>query len=230
MGPSPANVWAKPVPPTVSGRGHRCDRVAPQTTTSTRRSAPSETAGADRPVPGGPQTHIEDIAQDQPHPPEHEGANETEVTSTEVAPTTETRLPQSFSHSHETRVDALLAPNEPAPVRRMNLNVVPDQGKTNAWSIQPEVVVAIQKLRWPQGVKFRWLDDLYPLDYDSNSTEEGRSVFRHHFLVDPIIGNPPYLPQRASPTSPVLTLADHVRQMIRCARNGQVPIILTLPF
>ena len=53
---------------------------------------------------------------------------------------------------------------------------------------------------------------------------------RRSYFTVPSLCNPPYLPQRATPDGPLLDLGDHVRHLVRCARQGAVPVVLVLPF
>ena len=53
---------------------------------------------------------------------------------------------------------------------------------------------------------------------------------RHAYFTVPSLCNPPYLPQRATPDGPLLDLGDHVRHLVRCARQGAVPVVLVLPY
>ena len=127
-----------------------------------------------------------------------------------------------------THVDSFLAPSV-VITRPVNWNVVPPVGWTNSWSLSEKMLQAFSAIEWPQGKKFVWLKDVYPLDYDSNSPLEGRSVFRRRSFSAPGIVNPPYDPQAESPTSPDLDLGHHVAHLVQCARNGQTELIITVP-
>ena len=134
----------------------------------------------------------------------------------------------SLQEVPEKFIDTFLAPHVVIsnPVR---LDVVSPTGWTNSWTLSPEFVKGLLSIPWPNEKRFSWFKDLYPSDFDPASPQEGRSVFRRRFFTRPTISNPPYDPQRDTPSGNVFTLVHHVTHLVQCARNGLVEHIIVLP-
>ena len=143
-------------------------------------------------------------------------------------PTLDNATPLQVHEVPDTRIDAFLAP-QVVTQRPTQMDVVASTGWTNSWTLSPEFLNALLAIQWPDGKQFSWFKELYPSDFDSNSPQEGRSVFRRRFFTRPTISNPPYDPQRETPQGKQLTLVHHVTHLVQCARNGQVEHIIVLP-
>ena len=81
-------------------------------------------------------------------------------------------------------------------------------------------------------MKFEWMKEYYPADFNPEDPDERRSIFRRKSFQGPNgkLVNPPFDEQEETKGGKKFDLFEHIIHVCMCARAGQVPTLIATPY